>query len=347
MAKIFLTGGTGFIGSHTAFLLLDKGFEVIVIDSLINSSQSVVSNLKRLVGVKDEKLKKNLKFYKADIRDKSFLKEIFHREYNKKCFSAVIHFAGLKSVGESNTYPLKYWDNNVKGTVNLLEVMEEMGCKNIIFSSSATIYGDSNGKPINESFQINPTNPYGNTKAAIEYMLNDIFKSNQTSWKIANLRYFNPVGGHDSGLIGENPKGDPNNIFPIIARVANKEISKLKIFGKDWETCDGTGVRDYIHVMDVANGHVRVLDYLKNEEPQILNLNLGTGNGTSVLELLKTYEKVNEVKIPFEFVARRKGDVAIVVADNKKAKSLLNWEPEKNLIAMCKDSWNWKIKNSK
>lgn len=346
--KILLTGGIGFIGIHTAFQLIQKGYEVIIVDNLSNSNISALENLEKLINLKIDNSKKKINFFKGDIRDESFLKDIFESSIKEsQPFSGVIHFAGLKAVGESNQVPIKYWENNVFGTINLLKIMDKYNCKNIIFSSSATIYGELNQSPIKENNIINPTNPYGNTKAIIEKFLSDIYRSSPEEWKIANLRYFNPVGAHPSGLIGENPNGMPNNIFPIIGKVAKKEINKLKIFGNDWDTPDGTGIRDYIHVSDVADGHIATYEYLKNDSSQILNINLGTGIGTSVLELVKSYEKSNNVQIPYEFVDRRIGDVSMVVADNSKAKLILNWYPKKNLLEMCQDAWLWENRKSK
>ena len=348
MDKVLLTGGTGFIGSHTASLLLESGFKVIIIDSLINSSEKVIEQLKKIIKEKNAEYINNLVFYKGSLKDENLLNKIFEKEDKKNSpIKGVIHFAGLKAVGESNISPLNYWENNVSGTIALLKIMNKWNCKTLIFSSSATIYGNAGKLPIKEDNKINPTNPYGNTKSLIETLLTDIFKSAPEEWRIANLRYFNPVGAHPSGYIGENPLGVPNNIFPIIAKVACEEISSLNIFGNDWDTHDGTGVRDYIHVMDVSEGHIEVFEYLKKNKTQILNLNLGTGIGTSVMELINAYEKNNNVKIPFKIVERRIGDVDIVVADNNKAKLILGWEPNRGLDEMCRDAWRWKSNDLK
>ena len=347
MKRILLTGGAGFIGSHTSLLLLDKGYEVLILDSLVNSSISVIEKIKKLICKENPSFKNNLKFIKGDIRDVNLLRSIFsqaEKEENK--FSAVIHFAGLKAVGESCDYPIDYWENNISGTINLIKIMSDANCKTILFSSSATIYGAAGNQPINEQTSIKPTNPYGNTKAFIETFLEDIYKSNSDEWKIANLRYFNPVGAHSSGLIGENPKGEANNIFPLIMKVANYDSERFEIFGNDWDTPDGTGIRDYIHVMDVAEGHIKTFEYLERKNNLFLNLNLGTGKGTSVLELIKTYEESNNVKIPYVFAPKRSGDISSAIADNSLAKSLLNWEPKRDLKQMCIDSWNWKKMNS-
>ena len=259
-----------------------------------------------------------------------------------KPIEGVIHLAGLKSVEESTQKPLKYWDYNLKGTINLLKMMEEYSCTNLVFSSSATVYGNKKDNIlINENSLINPTNTYGYTKATIERILEDLSKIKNQKWRIASLRYFNPVGAHYSGLIGENPLDIPNNIFPIIIKVAAGLIDELKIFGNDWDTPDGTGIRDYIHVMDLAEGHLISLEKILNNKFKFIKLNLGTAKGTSVLELIKTFEKVNKVKVPYKYCLKRDGDVAYSVADNSLAKSILNWRPKRNLEEMCRDSWNW------
>ena len=346
MNKILVTGGAGFIGSHTSLLLLEKGFEIIVIDSFINSSQIALERVVKILASK--KIKNKLKILKGDLRDYSFLKNVFLFNSTKSSpINAVIHFAGLKSVNESMKDPLKYWDFNVYGTLNLLKVMEENKCRTLIFSSSATIYGISSNTKIDENCEILPINPYGKTKATVEKILHDLFHCSIERWKISNLRYFNPIGAHYSGLIGENPCGTPNNIFPIITQVAIGNIEKLEIFGNDWPTKDGTGVRDYIHVMDVAEGHFLALQYLQKNNPQILNLNLGTGFGTSVIELVKTFQEVNKVKIPFQFSKRREGDYPYVVAEVELAKKLLNWMPKKGIKEMCLDGWKWQQLNPK
>ena len=348
MARILITGGAGFIGSHTVVDLLKKGYEVIILDSYANSTESYLKKLKALIQIIDINLLKNLFVYIGDIRQKEFLESIFYRSLNDGVpIDGVIHFAGLKAVGESVIYPLKYWDVNFVGTLRLLETMDKYDCRTIIFSSSATIYGFPKEKYIKESSDINPINPYGYSKSSIEILLKNLFDSQPNYWRVANLRYFNPIGAHDTGLIGENPKGLPNNIFPFITKVASKEINHLKIFGKDWPTPDGTGIRDYIHVMDLAEGHILSLEFLMNNDSQFINLNLGTGIGTSVLELVKTFEKINNVQVPFVFSKRREGDVAHLVADNSLAISILNWKPMKNLEDMCSDGWRWQRNNIK
>ena len=347
MKKIIITGGTGFIGSHTASLLLDKGYDLYIIDSLVNSSSNVLGRLEKIKELKHTEKSSKIEFFKGDLRDENFLDECFKNICgNHEVIESVIHFAGLKSVNESINDPIRYWDFNLKGTINLLKSMERYGCTNLVFSSSATIYGKNNEKKlIKECSDISPINPYGNTKAAIEQILRDLSESKNRNWRIATLRYFNPIGAHESGLIGENPLDSPNNIVPIINKVAAGYIDELKIFGNDWGTCDGTGIRDYIHVMDLAYGHLLALEYLLSGKSNYLQLNLGTGKGTSVLELVETFQKVNNVKIPYVFSSRRHGDVAFSVADNSSAKSLLNWYPKRDLENMCSDSWRWFKRN--
>ena len=343
--SILVTGGAGFIGSHTCLSLLKKGYNIAVIDSFINSNILSLNRVKELLS-DNNSIQFNI--IKGDIRDKKLLDEIFlNYKIDKKPITSVIHFAGLKSVKESVINPLKYWDVNVNGAINLILKMKEYDCHNIVFSSSATIYGKSNQSRISEDNPIKPTNPYGQTKATIEQIFHDLFSSKKYPWRIANLRYFNPIGAHESGLIGESPLGTPNNIFPFLTKVAHGNLEKLNIFGDDWPTKDGTGIRDYIHVMDLAEGHIAALEYLLSNKSQIINLNLGTGLGTSVLELVHTFEKINNVKINYEFVPRREGDVANVVADNKLAKSILNWQPKRSLEDMCLDGWNWQCLNPK
>ena len=345
MKTILATGGTGYIGSHTCLELLKKGYKVIILDSLVNSSEKVISKINFLLN--DKNLNNNLTFIKGDISDEKLLDHIFKLAKEKyEPISCVMHFAGLKSVSESLTNPLQYWHNNVGGSIILFKLMEKYECRTVIFSSSATIYQINEDKLLNESSPTNPINPYGQTKFAIERLLKDLFDKGD-DWRVANLRYFNPIGAHQSGLIGENPKGMKNNIFPILNGVATGEIEKLKIYGNNWPTYDGTGVRDFIHVMDLAEGHIKSLEYLENNEPQFLNLNLGTGKGTSVLGLIKIFENVNKVKINYEFTKRRKGDYGIVIADNSLAKSLLKWTPKRSLEDMCVDGWKWQNENLK
>ena len=343
MTKILVTGGCGFIGSHTCLALLEKDYKIFVIDSLINSSPISLERVGKLATNNN-----NLSLFKGDLRDIDFIRNVFAVAQNEnEPISAVIHFAGLKAVGESFLKPTQYWDNNVLGTINLLRVMEDNNCKTIVFSSSATIYRVIDHVPIKENAEIKSTNPYGSTKVVVENFLNDLFISSPKEWRISSLRYFNPIGAHESGSIGEDPLGRPNNIFPLIMQVAIKRIEKLLIFGKDWPTSDGTGVRDYIHVLDLADAHIEALELLLNEKPQILKLNLGTARGTSVLELINIFEEVTNTKIKYEFAERRQGDNSTVIADNEKAKSVLKWIPKRTLQQMCIDGWRWQLNNPK
>lgn len=348
MDRILLTGGAGFIGSHTALVLLERGFEVIILDSFVNSSKASIRRLQSLINKKNELFKGTFKFVEGDLRNKDLVENIFVNSIQEnKPISGVIHLAGLKAVSESLIKPLDYWDINLYSTINLLKIMDRYLCKTIIFSSSATIYGKVNDNLIDENSFINPVNPYGNTKASIERMLEDLFKSNPKEWRISSLRYFNPIGAHPSAIIGEDPCKRPNNIFPLITGVAIGRYKRLSVYGNDWNTNDGTGVRDYIHVYDLAEGHVLTLEHLLRNESKLLNLNLGTGKGTTVLELIRTFEEVNNVKVPYEFVSRREGDLASVVANNKKATSILDWSPKRSITDMCRDGWKWELNKNK
>ena len=346
MNSILITGGAGFIGSHTCFLLLEKNYEIFVIDSFINSSLKSLEKVQEILKSDNKNRKVNLHIIKGDIKNPNDIERVFlmSNKLNKK-IEAVIHFAGLKSVYESKLKPFLYWENNVIGTINLLKKMEKYNCKNIVFSSSATVYKPNSNKHLKENDFCEPINAYGNTKLTIERILNDVFVSSSNLWRICSLRYFNPVGAHHSSLIGESPLGKPNNIYPQITQVAIGKLDEIKIFGSDWPTLDGTGVRDYIHVMDLAEGHLSALEHLSKGKPQNLTLNLGTGIGTSVIELIKRFEKVNNIEIPFSFQDRRPGDSPFLVADNSMAKTILNWNPEKNIEDICKDGWNWQIRN--
>ena len=336
--KILITGGAGYIGNHTLVELSSSGYEFIVYDNLSNSSKEALKRVEQIIG-------KSVEFIEGDIRDKKLLQEVFSK-YN---IDSVIHFAGLKAVGESVEKPLEYYDNNINGTLTLLRVMKEYNCKKIVFSSSATVYGDPKEVPITEDSQtgVGITNPYGRSKYFIEEMLKDLYISDN-SWKIAILRYFNPIGAHESGLIGEDPEGIPNNLMPYISQVAVGKLKELQVFGDDYDTVDGTGVRDYIHVVDLANAHVKALEYLNNSTFDIKNspliCNLGTGKGYSVLEIVNAFKKVNEVEVPYKIVDRRSGDIAICYANPKKANELLNWKATRGIEQMCKDSWNWQSK---
>ena len=309
--KVLVTGGCGYIGSHTCVELLNSGYEVVVIDNLSNSKEIVIDNLKKITG-------KEFKFYKEDICDKNKLNQIFDNEN----IDAVIHFAGFKAVGESVNKPLMYYRNNLDSTITLLEVMKEHNCKKIVFSSSATVYGKPEKLPITEDFPLHTTNPYGTTKLMIEMILNDLYISDN-DWSIAILRYFNPIGAHKSGLLGEDPNGIPNNLMPYIVKVANKELKELSVFGSDYDTIDGSGVRDYIHVVDLAKGHIKAIEKI-NKDKGIDSYNLGTGNGYSVLQIIETFKRVNNIDIPYKIVERRPGDIDSCYASVEKAKKLLN-----------------------
>ena len=330
--KVLVTGGCGYIGSHTCIELLNKGYDVIVVDNLINSQIDNISRVEEITG-------RNVKFYRDDINDKEALRNIFRE--NK--IDMVIHFSGYKSVGESVKEPLRYYENNIYSTLCLCEVMNEFGCKNLVFSSSSTVYGKPKKLPIKENYPLNPVNPYGKTKAIIEGLLSDLYNSDK-EWNIIILRYFNAVGAHESGLIGDNPNGIPNNLMPYIVKVATHEIKELSIFGNDYNTPDGTGVRDYIHVVDVARGHVLALDKLKKSKG-LFTYNLGTGFGYSVLDVIDTFEKVNGVNIKYRMIARRPGDVAELYADTTLSESELGFTTTKTLEDMCRDAYNYAINN--
>ena len=329
---ILTTGGAGYIGSHTCVELLKAGYEVVVIDNLDNSSEKSLERVEKIAG-------KKVKFYKEDVRDREALRKIFTE--NK--IDAVIHFAGLKAVGESVRKPIEYYDNNLISTIVLLEVMREFDCKKLVFSSSATVYGVAKEMPLTEGMPLGAINPYGRTKYFIEEILRDVAVSDDT-WSIALLRYFNPIGAHESGTIGEDPKGIPNNLMPYIAQVAVGRLEKLHVFGNDYKTVDGTGVRDYIHVVDLADGHVKAVDWaLKNQGCEAINL--GTGNGISVLELRDAFVKASGVEVPYVIDPRRPGDPDEVYANPEKAKKLLGWEAKRDVNDMCRDSWKWQSGN--
>lgn len=330
--RILVTGGLGFIGSHTSVELLNEGMEVIIVDNLYNSKESVLDKIEQITN-------KKVKLYKKDLTDKEEVERIF----NSEKIDAVIHFAGFKAVGESVREPLMYYSNNLISTINLLEVMKKHNVKNFIFSSSATVYGDQGLTKYAESVgRGKTTNPYGTTKAMIEKMLEDLYASDNT-WNITILRYFNPVGAHESGLIGESPNGIPNNLMPYVMRVASKKLEILSVYGNDYPTPDGTGIRDYIHVVDLAKGHVKALQ----NAPKGLNIyNLGSGKGASVLELVNTFQKVNGVKVNYKITGRREGDLAEYYADAEKAYKELGWKTEKTLEDICRDSWNFEKNNN-
>lgn len=330
---ILVTGGAGYIGSHTVVELQNAGYEVVVVDNLMNSSEMSLERVEKITG-------KKVTFYKADILDKEALNQIFEQESIDSC----IHFAGLKAVGESVAKPWEYYHNNIAGTLVLLDVMKQHGCKNIVFSSSATVYGNPAFIPITEECPKGEiTNPYGQTKSMLEQMLIDIQKAD-TEWNVILLRYFNPIGAHKSGTIGENPNGIPNNLMPYITQVAVGKLESLGVFGDDYDTHDGTGVRDYIHVVDLALGHVKSIEKIA-QKPGLSIYNLGTGIGYSVLDITKNFEEASGVKIPYTIKPRRAGDIAACYADPAKAKAELGWEAVRGIKEMCEDSWRWQSSN--
>jgi len=326
--SILVTGGAGYIGSHTVVELLNEGEEIVIVDNFSNSSPDVLNKIKEITS-------KEFKFYEVDLLDRENLEKVF-KENN---IESVIHFAGLKAVGESVAKPVEYYHNNITGTLILLDLMKKYNAKKIVFSSSATVYGVPKTVPIKEDFPLSTTNPYGSTKLMIEQILRDVYVSDN-EFSIALLRYFNPIGAHESGLIGENPKGVPNNLMPYIVRVAKGEYEVLSVFGDDYDTEDGTGVRDYIHVVDLAKGHLKALAKVRKESG-VDAYNLGTGNGYSVLDLVKNFEKVNGVKVNYKITERRPGDIAECFADPTKAKEELGWEAKFGIEEMCRDSWNF------
>lgn len=336
--KVLVTGGTGYIGSHTAVVLRAAGVDVVIVDNLFNSERDVVDRIGEISG-------RRVTFYEGDIRDRARMEEILDRESPQ----SVIHFAGLKAVGESSRIPLDYYDNNVTGTLSLLFAMKSRNVKTLVFSSSATVYGVPDTLPLSENAPLAATNPYGRTKLMIEEILRDLVASDP-DWKVSLLRYFNPVGAHESGKIGENPRGIPNNLMPFVAQVAEGLRPHLDVFGNDYPTEDGTGIRDYIHVMDLAKGHLAALNALSawnSDGP--LTVNLGTGRGTSVLEMIRSFERVSGQKVPFRIVPRRPGDVAACWADPKRAEEILGWKAEFGIDRMCADAWRWQegLKNSR
>jgi UDP-glucose 4-epimerase len=330
--KILVTGGAGYIGSHTCIELINAGYEIVVIDNLCNSS---LESLKRVENLSAS----HIPFHKVDVRNKAALTKVFEQH----SIDGVIHFAGLKAVGESVEKPIEYYDTNVGGTFILAEVMREFNCKIFVFSSSATVYGDPHTVPIKEDFPLSVTNPYGRSKLMIEEFLQDLFVSDGT-WHIALLRYFNPIGAHKSGLIGEDPNDIPNNLMPYISQVAVGKLEELSVFGGDYNTPDGTGVRDYIHVVDLAKGHVKSLQALE-EKPQVMTVNLGTGNGYSVLDMVKAFERASGKSVPYKIVSRRPGDIATCYADPAYAEEKLGWKAECGLDEMCEDTWRWQSQN--
>ena len=330
MSTILVTGGAGYIGSHTCVELLNSGYDVVVVDNLSNSSKEALNRVEQITG-------KKVKFYENDIADREAMAKVFEEN---DIFS-VIHFAGLKAVGESVQKPLEYYKNNISGTLEMCDVMRQHNVKNIIFSSSATVYGDPESVPITEKFPKGQcTNPYGWTKSMLEQILTDIQFADK-EWNVILLRYFNPIGAHKSGLMGEDPNGIPNNLMPYVMKVAIGQLPHVNVFGNDYPTPDGTGVRDYIHVVDLAKGHIKALEKLEKEQEGLYIYNLGTGHGVSVLDMVKGFEKATGKEVPYKIAPRRPGDIAICYADPTKAKEELEWSAEKNIDDMCKDSWNY------
>ena len=338
MARLLITGGAGFIGSHTCVMLLEAKNDLIILDSFVNSSPLALDRVVELGG-------RPIQLVEGDVRNVDLLDRLFSDANSSgQPIEAVVHFAGLKAVGESVAEPMQYWDVNLCGSRNLPAAMEAHGCRTFVFSSSATLYGYPETIPITESAAIQPINPYGHSKAAVEQLLRDIFASSK-EWRIASLRYFNPVGAHPSGRMGEDPNGVPNNLFPFLSQVAVGRRNQLQIFGGDWPTPDGSGVRDYIHVMDLAEGHLAALNCLMAEPPQLLEVNLGSGQGHSVLDVVKAFETASGCAVPYEVVTRRAGDAAITVADPSLAAERLGWRTKRSLTDMCRDSWAWQSAN--
>jgi UDP-glucose 4-epimerase len=331
-STILVTGGAGYIGSHTCVELLNRGDQIVVVDNLDNSSEESLARVKAITG-------KTVPFVKADLLDEASMQKVF-TDY---AIDSVIHFAGLKAVGESNTIPLRYYENNVAGTITLMKLMQLHGVKNLVFSSSATVYGEPKTVPIDESFPLSATNPYGRSKLIVEDILRDFAKAEPT-WNIAILRYFNPIGAHKSGTIGEDPRGIPNNLLPYISQVAVGKLKQLAVFGKDYDTVDGTGVRDYIHVVDLAIGHLKAIDRLR-QNPGLVTYNLGTGNGYSVFQVIQAFEKASGKKVPYEVRPRRQGDVAACYASSALAQKELGWTATRGIDEMCEDVWRWQSGN--
>jgi UDP-glucose 4-epimerase len=332
---VLVTGGTGFIGSHTTVALQQAGHNVIVLDNLCNSEEDVLDRIATATGERPL-------FVRGDVRDGTLLTRLF----DDHDIQAVLHFAGLKAVGESNSRPLAYYDNNVNGSARLLEAMQSAGVKTFVFSSSATVYGDPERLPLTEDHPRRATNPYGNTKIVVEDVMESLYRS-ESGWKMARLRYFNPVGSHPSGLLGEAPRGVPNNLMPYVAQVATGERKCLHIFGNDYETPDGTGIRDYIHVMDLAEGHVHALHHCSQQDSEMLTVNLGTGQGHTVLDMVRAFERACGRRLPYEFLPRRPGDIAACWAETSHAERQLGWKAQRCVEAMCEDAWRWTLQRQK
>ncbi len=346
MSNILVTGGCGFIGSHTCIMLLEKGHNLIILDNFSNGSPKSINKIFEIFEDNNQKVDRQVNLIKADLRNFSECFNVF-KELNDNDINidSVIHFGGFKDVKDSILKPLEYWENNVMGTINLLKVMDSFNCRSLVFSSSATIYnGNFKGK-FKEDSPKGPINPYGFTKLNIERILNDLYVSSSSPWRIINLRYFNPVGAHHTGKIGENPLKNPSNLFPAITQAAIGKTKNLIVYGTDWPTRDGSAVRDFIHVMDLASAHIMALDYLLINQKEFISINLGSGKGTSVLELVDTFERVNDLKLPLIRSKKREGDFAELVADISLAKQILNWEPKKNIEDICKDGWKWQSLN--
>ena len=341
MAQLLITGGAGFIGSHSCLVLLEAGHDLVVLDNFDNSSPESLMRVLELAG---PSAAGRLQVVEGDIRSAADLEQAFEAAPAGQPITAVVHFAGLKAVGESVREPLRYWDVNLCGSRQLLEAMQAHGCRSLVFSSSCTVYGLPEQTPISESAAIQPINPYGHSKAAVEQLLADLAAS-EAGWRIARLRYFNPVGAHPSGRIGEDPRGIPNNLFPFVSQVAVGRRDCLQVFGGDWPTSDGSGIRDYIHVMDLAEGHRAALDVLLAEPPQLLSLNLGSGQGHSVLEVVRAFELASDRSVPYTVVERRDGDAASTVADPRLAATRLGWRTRRSLEEMCRDGWTWQQAN--
>ena len=347
MHRVLVTGGLGFIGSHTCLTLLENNFEVIVIDSLLNSSEQTFKNITSYINNSKRKFGK-ISFYKGDIRNYDFVNNIFlEANKEKKPIDSVIHLAGLKSVAESIKAPLNYWEVNVLGLINIIRIMEKFKCFRLVFSSSASIYGETKNEKLTENSKIKPNNPYSFSKYTCENILKDVYRCGLNRWKIIILRYFNPIGAHASGLIGENNSLKPTNIFPTLMQVASENSNVFHIYGNDWPSPDGTCVRDYIHIMDLADGHLAALNYIQEKPSQCVFFNLGTGIGTSVLELINVFCRVNNITVNYQYKDRRDGDVPFLIADNSLALKNLQWYPKKDLKDMCIDGWEWqkRIKN--
>ena len=342
MKCVVVTGGAGFIGSHTCLLLLERGYSVFIIDSLANSFIDTIDRIKKLFALSNKKNKNKIYFYKSDLKDCNALENIFE-EIKIKSFDieSVFHFAGFKSASKSIDNPIEYWNNNLMATINLIRISCKYSCKNLIFSSSAIVYGNENNTPLKEDSIVKPLNPYGHTKQAIENILFDVTNQKESRMRVICLRYFNPIGAHVSGKLGENAKNISENLFPLICEVAAGKRKKLIINGEDWPTFDGTCIRDYIHIMDLAEAHIKALEYLKTNGKNFLILNVGTGKGTSVKQLVNTFEKTNKISIDYDIGERRKGDSAISYANSEYSHSILKWRPNRNLETMCLDGWKW------